>query len=82
MKKDDKLIFNESLDAEMANANFENGLSVDEVPALKARLARKRAEQEIPVHSINTSSWELIRQNLHNQQKIDELNLMIHRLFA
>lgn len=89
MKTDTKLIHNETLDQLMANADFENGLSVDEVPILKARQARKNTatnrtqmQQDIPTNVIEADVWQLIRQHSHNPHEMARMNGVLRSLFA
>lgn len=83
MKKNADLIFNDDLDRQMANVDFSDGLTVDEVPILKARQARKQAEQAQLATQIQMSDkpamfesdvWQLIKSKANNKQLMADIN--------
>lgn len=79
MKKNaHELIFNEQLDQDMKNADFENALTVDEVPILKARQAAKKADIDI----FDADVWQLIQQHKSNKKDMVRMNNILRSLFA
>lgn len=64
----------------MHEADFENGLTVDEVPILKARQTVKKAKlQEKP---IDTDVWQLISEHKDNKEDMIRMNSVLRSLLA